>query len=229
MSWHPLLLSVQVAVTAIVVAGALGVALAALLSRARVPGRDLIDVFVTAPMILPPTVLGYYVLVVLGRTSPIGRAYEALTGGTIVFSVTGAVVAAVIGALPMVVRSARVAFESVDPTLVLAARTLGASPLRAFVSIEIPLAARGIIAGLMLGFARALGDFGVTLMVAGNIPDHTQTAALAIYDAIQASREADALGMIVVLTIVGVVPLYVATKLGGTPTSRARAEAPRGP
>lgn len=228
MSWHPLFLSIEVAILAIAISGVLGVALAALLSRAHVPGRDLIDVIVTAPMILPPTVLGYYVLVTLGRASPIGRAYEALTGGTIVFSVTGAVIAAVIGALPMVVKSARVAFESIDPTLVLAARTLGASPLRAFLTVEVPLAARGIVAGLMLGFARALGDFGVTLMVAGNIPGQTQTAALAIYDAIQASREADALGMIVVLTIVGVVPLYVATKLGGTPASRARGEAPGG-
>ncbi len=228
MSWHPLFLSIEVAILAIAISGVLGVALAAVLSRAHVPGRDLIDVVVTAPMILPPTVLGYYVLVTLGRASPIGRAYEALTGGTIVFSVTGAVIAAVIGALPMVVKSARVAFESIDPTLVLAARTLGASPLRAFLTVEVPLAARGIVAGLMLGFARALGDFGVTLMVAGNIPGQTQTAALAIYDAIQASREADALGMIVVLTIVGVVPLYVATKLGGTPASGARGEAASG-
>ena len=114
----------------------------------------------------------------------------------------------------MVVKSARAALEAIDPTLVLAARTLGAPPLYAWLTVELPLAMRGILAGLMLGFARALGDFGVTLLIAGNIPGETQTASLAIYDAIQAGREHDALGLIVVLTLTGVVPLYIATKLG---------------
>lgn len=214
MSWHPLLLSIEVALAATVIAGLLGIGLGVLLARPGTRGRDVIDVVVTAPMILPPTVLGYYVLVLLGRSSAIGQAFESLTGTSIVFTPFGAVIAATIGALPMVVKSARAAFEGIDATLVLAARTLGATPLRAFTTIELPLAARGIVAGLMLGFARALGDFGVTLMVAGNIPGHTQTASLAIYDAIQASRDHDALGMIVVLTIIGVVPLYAATKLG---------------
>lgn len=214
MSWHPLWLSIEVALASTVISGLLGIALAMLLARRTTRGRDLIDVVVTAPMILPPTVLGYYVLVLLGRSSPIGQSFEALTGMSIVFTPLGAVVAATIGALPMVVKSARAAFEGIDPTLVLAARTLGASPARAFFTVEIPLAMRGIVAGLMLGFARALGDFGVTLMVAGNIPGETQTAALAIYDEIQANREHNALAMIVVLTIIGVVPLYVATKLG---------------
>lgn len=217
MNFAPLLLSFEVATIAIVLAAALGVAVAALLASRRVPGGDLVDGIVTAPMVLPPTVLGYYVLVVFGRQSAIGRLFEAMTGSSIVFSTTGAVLAATIGSLPLVVMSSRAALESVDQTFVRAARTLGATPLRAFFTIELPLAAPGIVAGLMLGFARALGDFGVTLMVAGDIPGETQTASLAIYDAIQANREGDALGMILVLTVVAVVVLYVAGRLTRVP------------
>jgi molybdate transport system permease protein len=177
------------------------------------PFSDLVDGLVTAPMVLPPTVLGYYVLVTFGRTSVIGRAFEAVTGSSIVFSTTGVVLAATIGALPLVVMSSRAALESVDPVFPRAARTLGASPLRAFLTVELPIATPGIVAGLMLGFARALGDFGVTLMVAGDIPDQTQTASLAIYDAIQANREDDALGMILVLTLVAITALFFAGRL----------------
>jgi molybdate transport system permease protein len=210
-------LSFEVAAMALVIAAVLGVALGAALSNRGVPGRDLLAGIVTAPMVLPPTVLGYYVLVLLGRRSVLGQLFESITGSSIVFSKTGAVVAATIGALPLVVMTSRAALESVDPTLVAAARTLGASRLRAFLTVEIPIAAPGILAGLMLGFARSLGDFGVTLMVAGDIPGQTQTASLAIYDAIQANRESDALGMIVVLTLAAVGVLYAAGKLTRLP------------
>jgi molybdate transport system permease protein len=215
MQWAPLLLSLQVATTATMIAALVGIPLGGLLSRRRLPGRDLLDVLCTAPLVLPPTVLGYYVLVALGRRSPLGQAFEALTGSQIVFTKTGAVVAATIGAFPLVVKSARAALEDVDPTLLRAARTLGAGPFRAFLTVHLPLAARGITGGLMLGFARSLGDFGVTLMVAGDIPGETQTAALAIYDAIQARREGEALGMIIVLTGVAITMLYVVNKLTG--------------
>lgn len=213
MNLGPLLLTFQVAAVAIVLAGLSGVALAAALAGRKLPGADLVDGIVTAPMVLPPTVLGYYVLVLFGRQSALGGAFEALTGSSIVFTRTGAVLAATIGAFPLVVMTSRSALESVDRTLVSAARTLGATPLRAFFTVEVPLAAPGIVAGLMLGFARALGDFGVTLMVAGDIPGETQTASLAIYDAIQGNREKDALLMIVVLTVAAIVVLYVAGKL----------------
>jgi molybdate transport system permease protein len=216
-NFAPLVLSFQVAFLAIVIAGTAGVALAALIARRRVPGADLLDGLVTAPMVLPPTVLGYYVLVLFGRRSALGRLFESLTDSSIVFTVTGAVLAASIGALPLVVMASRGALESVDQTLVSAARTLGASPMRAFLTVELPLAAPGIVAGLMLGFARALGDFGVTLMVAGDIPGSTQTASLAIYDAIQGNREGDALLMIAVLTSLAVTVLYVAGKLTRIP------------
>jgi len=209
----PLFLSFEIAAVATVFAALIGIAAAAILANFRFVGRDLVDVLFTAPIVMPPTVLGYYVLVVLGRRSFLGHGFESLTGSSIVFTKVGAVVAAVIGALPLVVKSVRTALEETDPTLVLAARTLGATPLRAFFTIQLPLAYRGIVAALMLAFARSLGDFGVTLMVAGDIPGETQTASLAIYDAIQAHREADAAAMIALLTGIVIVLLYIVSKL----------------
>jgi molybdate transport system permease protein len=214
MEWRPLVLSFEVAAFATVLATIAGVAVASFLAVRRFVGRELLDVLFTAPMVLPPTVLGYYVLVVLGRSSVIGRLFERATGSAIVFTTLGAVIAAAIGAFPLVVKSARAAIEAVDPLLVDAARTLGAGPLRALWTVQLPLAARGISAGIMLGFARALGDFGVTLMVAGDIPGETQTAALAIYDAIEGQREPAALGMIAALTALAIGLMYAGQKLG---------------
>jgi molybdate transport system permease protein len=211
--WSPLLLSFEVATIATLLAVGLGVALAALLASRRFFGRDLLDALVTAPMVLPPTVLGYYVLVAVSRRGVIGKSFEALFGTSIVFTKVGVILAATLGALPLVVKASRAALEGVDPTLVGAARTLGATPLRAFFTVTVPLAGRGIVAGAMLGFARALGDFGVTLMVAGNLPGRTQTASLAIYDAIQGNRDADAAGMIAVLTAFAIGVLYAVNKL----------------
>jgi molybdate transport system permease protein len=197
---EPLLLSFEVATLATCMASVLGVGIAALLAMPRVWGRELIDAAITAPMVLPPTVLGYYLLVLLGRESAVGHAFEALTGTPIVFTRGGAVIAATVGALPLVCKAARAALESVDVRLVGAARTLGASPTRAFFTVNLPLARRGILAGMMLGFARALGDFGVTLMVAGNIPGQTRTGALAIYDAVLSGRDADATQLSLIMT-----------------------------
>jgi molybdate transport system permease protein len=211
----PLALSLQIATIATLVAAVAGVGLATLLANVRFPGRDLVDVVVTAPIVLPPTVLGYYLLVALGRRSAVGHAFEAVFGSSIVFTRTGAVVAAAVGALPLVVKSGRAALEGVDPTLVRAARTLGADVARAFFTVQLPLAARGIVAALMLAFARSLGDFGITLMVAGDIPGETQTASLAIYDAIQEHRDAAALGMVLSLTALAIAILYAVNKLTG--------------
>lgn len=217
MELHPLFLSFKVATLATVLSGVAGIGVAALLSSRKFAGRDLVDALFAAPLVLPPTVLGYYLLVVLGRRSFLGAAFEHLTGSTVVFSQTGAVVAASVGALPLVVRSSRAALESVDPVLVQAARTLGASPLRAFLTVKMPLASPGIAAGAMLGFARSLGDFGVTLMVAGDIPGETQTASLAIYDAIQSNREDQAALMIAVLTFIALTILIVTNRLTRAP------------
>lgn len=213
MNFDPLLLSFEVAAVATAIAGVLGTALAGAMARARFFGRDLLDALITAPMVLPPTVLGYYLLVLLGRDSSLGRAYEAVVGAPLTFTKTAAIVAAALAALPFVVRSARAAMEDIDPRLLAAAATLGASPLRVFVTVVIPLARNGVLAGLTLGFARALGEFGVTLMIAGNIPGVTQTAALAIYDSVQAGREAEAAGMVAVLTALAIGGLYAGNKL----------------
>lgn len=209
----PLLLSFQVSICATLLAGVLGVALAGVLSRRRFPGAQLLDAVLNAPLVLPPTVLGYYLLILLGRSSALGRAYEAVFGSPIVFTRTGAVCAAALAALPFVARSARAALDSLEPRFAEAAATLGATPLRAFLRVLLPLASRGILAGLTLGFARSLGDFGVTLMVAGNIPGQTQTASLAIYDAIQAGRDAQAGGLAAILTTLAVLALYTISKL----------------
>jgi molybdate transport system permease protein len=212
----PLVLSFEIAMVATLVATALGIATAALLANVRFPGRDVIDVVVTAPLVMPPTVLGYYLLVALGRRGALGHAFEVLFGSPIVFTRGGAVLAAAVGALPLVVKGGRAALEAVDHTLWNAARTLGASPLRAFLTVQLPLASRGIVAAVMLAFARSLGDFGVTLMVAGDIPGETQTASLAIYDAIQSHREREALFMAATLAAVALAILYGVTKLSET-------------
>jgi molybdate transport system permease protein len=213
MNWEPLILSFQIAGLATVIAGVGGVALAGLMARARFPGRDLLDVLITAPMVLPPTVLGYYLLTMLGRNSTIGGAWESVTGSPLVFTPTAAVIAAAVAAFPFVVKSARAALEDVDPRLLGAAATLGAPPVRVFATVSLALARNGIFAGLALGFARALGDFGVTLMIAGNIPGLTQTGSLAIYDAVQANHEAEAAGMVGVMTAFAIAALYLGNKL----------------
>ena len=214
---EPLLLSFEVASIATCLAGVLGIAIAGVLALPRVWGRELIDAAITAPMVLPPTVLGYYLLVLLGRESVLGGAFERLFGSPIVFSRGGAVVAALIGALPLVTKASRAALEGVDPRLVGVARTLGASPWRAFFSVSLPLARRGILAGVMLGFARALGDFGVTLMVAGNIPGRTRTASLAIYDAVLSGHDADATRLALIMTGLAMAVLIAAGYLTRRP------------
>lgn len=212
MDLSPLALSFEVAALATLLATLVGVPLAALLAR-PFPGRELVDALVTAPMVLPPTVLGYYLLVSIGRDSAIGRAWESVTGSSLVFSFAGLVVAAFVAALPFVVKGARAALEAVDPRLVQAARTLGATRLRAFMTVALPVAARGIVAGVSLGFARALGDFGVTLMVSGNIAGDTRTGALAIYDAVLGGREAEADGLAALMTACAVAALVLANWL----------------
>lgn len=212
-TWAPLWLSFEIAFLATLLSGLLGIPLAAWLARGRFWGRDAIDVLMTAPMVLPPTVLGYYVLVLLGRQSALGQAFESLTGSSIVFTRTGACIAATLSAFPLVLKSARASIEDIDPWLIAAAQTLGAGKIRLFFTILLPLSKGGIAAGLALGFARSLGDFGLTLMVAGNIPGETQTASLAIYDAVMANHEQKALGMILVLSSLAMLVLYGVNKL----------------
>ena len=213
MTWAPLALSLQIAALATALSVIVGTALALVLQWRRLPAPDFIDALVSAPLVLPPTVLGYYLLVVLGADSAIGRAWESLTGTTIVFSFTGAVIAAAVGSLPLVVRSVRVGLEAVDPRFVAAARTLGASPARVVRTIVLPLAAPGIVAGAMLGFARALGDYGMTQMVAGSKIGGTPTASIYVMDALYANQEAGARDMAIATTVLGVGLLWAANVL----------------
>jgi molybdate transport system permease protein len=214
--WFPLALTLRVAALATLLAFAAGVPLAWLLARRRFPGRDLLGVLVLLPMVLPPTVLGYYLLVAVGRGSLVGRAAEALGVGRIVFTPAGAVLAAFVAALPFLTRAAQAGFEGVDRTYEEAARTLGRTELAVFATVTVPLAWRGIVAGVALGFARATGEFGATLMVAGNIPGRTQTASIAIYDAVQAGRMADAHLLALLLSLLAGGVLLLLTRLGRT-------------
>lgn len=211
--WFPLTLSLRVALIATAFVVVIGVALGWLLARKRFFGRELLDAMVTLPLVLPPTVMGYYLLVLLGRASPVGQAIESVTGEPLVFTWKGAVVAAIVGALPLVVKTSRAAIASVDADLEDAARTLGKTEWQVFRRVTLPLASRGIIAAAMLAFARSLGDFGATLMVAGNIPGRTQTASIAIYDATQAGRTDYALMLVIILSAAALALVYATNKL----------------
>lgn len=177
-------LSLEVSALAILLAGPVGVAVGYALARYRFPGRLLLDALVHLPLVLTPVVVGYLLLLVFGRNGLLGPLLEDLSVD-LAFGFEGAVMAAAVMALPLVVRSARVAFELVDPRLEQAAAVLGASPLRAFARVTLPLAAPGVVAGLVLGFARSLGEFGATITFAGSIAGETRTLPLAIYGATQ--------------------------------------------
>lgn len=199
---------------ATLVAGVAGVGLAYVIATARFPGRGLVEALTSLPLTLPPTVLGYYLLVLLGRRSPLGMWVEATVGVPLVFTWQGAVVAAAVPSLPLVVRTVRAAFTEVSPDVLEAARMDGAGWLHQFVYVLLPLARRGILAGVSLGFARALGDFGTTLMVAGNIPGRTQTLPIALYDAVQAGRGDAAGALALLLGAVAVAVLVTVGRLG---------------
>jgi molybdate transport system permease protein len=205
----PLWLSLRVASLATLLAFLLGLPLAWWLARARFAGRDVIGALVVTPLVLPPTVLGYYLLVLVSANSTIGR-WLARWDLDLAFTWRGAVLAACVGAIALLVRSAQAGFETVDVRLEQAARTMGRSPASVFLSVTLPLASRAVLAGTVLAFCRAFGDFGITLMLAGNIPGRTQTLPLAIYDRFQSNEmhEANLLALlavaIVVVLLVGV-------------------------
>jgi molybdate transport system permease protein len=211
--WFPLWLSLRVATLATAAALALGLWLAYLLANREFRGKEVLDAALTLPLVLPPTVLGYYLLVLLGRSSPIGTVWEKLTGSPLVFTWKAAVIAALLHALPLLVKSARAALESVDRSFERAARTLGASEWRLFWRVTLPLARRSILAATVLAFARALGDFGVTLMVAGNIPGRTQTLAVAIYDAVESGNGSLARALVIIVSAVALLILTLANRL----------------
>ena len=209
----PLLLTLKVAGLATCTALVAGTALAYALSRYAFPGRDWLDAFLTLPLVLPPTVLGYYIIVVVGRNGFIGRWLEHYLGISLMFTWQGAVIAASIVSLPMVIKSARAAFEGVSPDFENAARTLGQSETSVFFRVTLPLAWRGILAGAMLAFARAMGEFGATLMVAGDLPGRTQTLSLAIYDAVQAGHDTLSMQLVIFTSAICMAMLVFSGKL----------------
>jgi molybdate transport system permease protein len=209
-----LALSIRVAILATLINAVVGIPLAWALARRRFRGRGAVDLLVTLPLVLPPTVTGYYLIVLLGRRGWLGAPLYAATGWTVAFTWYAAVIAATLMALPLLVRTARAAIESVDRDLEKAALTLGRSEWRVALEVTLPLARNGIVAGLVLAFARALGEFGATLMLAGNIPGRTQTVPLAIYTAVQTGESSEALVLVVVLTLVSCVVLLAAGRLG---------------
>ncbi|MBZ5634412.1 MAG: molybdate ABC transporter permease subunit [Acidobacteriia bacterium] len=211
--WFPLWLSLRVAFLSTAVALAVGLWLAYILANREFRGKEVLDAAVTLPLVLPPTVLGYYLLVLLAGNSPLGRLWENIFGSPLVFTWKAAVVAALLHALPLLVKSARAALESVDRSFERAARNLGASEWRLFWRVTLPLARRSILAAVALAFARSLGDFGVTLMVAGNIPGRTQTVAVAIYDAVEAGNTTLARTLVLVISAVALLILTLANRL----------------
>lgn len=212
--WFPIRLSFAVAAAATLIALIAGSALAWLLARKRFPGRNLIDAIVTLPLVLPPTVLGYYLLVLLGTRSALGGFLYNTFGIRLTFTVTAAIIAATIHALPLVTKSLRAAFEGVNMDLEAAARTLGLNNRRIFFRVTLPLASKGVLAATALAFARALGDFGVTIMIAGNIPGKTQTASVAIYDAVQAGRDNEAFALAITVSVIAGFMLYLINRFG---------------
>jgi molybdate transport system permease protein len=214
--WDPLRLSLQITVFSTAIVAVTGISLGYLLARREFPGRALVDAIATAPIVMPPTVLGYYLLVTVGRNSPIGGAWEAVFGSPLVFSWQGAVLAASVASFPFCLRAARAAIESVDQRYEAAGLVMGLSRWQVATQITLPMARRGLWAGVALAFARALGDFGTTVMVAGNIPGRTQTMPIAVYDAVQAFDYDRAGTLALVLLGVAVTVLLVVRRLERT-------------
>jgi len=215
--WFPLWLSLRVAAISTALALAAGLGLAWILANRTFRGKEVLDAAVTLPLVLPPTVLGYYLLVLLGRASPIGKLYEWAFGGPLVFTWQAAVVASLFHSTPLLVKSARAALESVDRSYERAARNLGATELRLFWRVTLPLVRRSILAAAALAFARSLGDFGVTLMIAGNIPGRTQTVSVAIYDAVEGGNGATARVLVLIISAAALVILTLANRLTTNP------------
>ena len=209
MNWSALILSLQVTIVATSVLFVIGLALGVVLARFKFRGQILLETIIFLPLVLPPSVIGYFLLLTLGRGSPIVEWFHV----RLLFTWPAAAIASAVVGLPLMVQAARAAIANVDPVLENAARTLGSSELEILWRVTHPLARRGVIAGFILGAARALGEFGATLMIAGNIPGQTQTLPLAIYDAVQARRYEQANIMVLMMTSLAFVGLWCVRQL----------------
>lgn len=212
-NFFPLYLSFRVAFTATLISFMLGLPIAYFLSNGRGKVVDFLDTLTNLPVVLPPTVLGYYLLVLLGRQSPIGLFIENTFGVMIVFTPTGAVIAAAVVSIPYLIKSAKTAFLEINKDYLNAARLLGRNEFNVFCTVVVPIAWRGIVAGVTMSFVRALGDFGTTLMVSGSIPGKTMTMPIAIYDALQAGNKDMANLLVLIMTSIAVVVLFTINML----------------
>ena len=222
--WFPLWLSLRVASLATLLVLTFGTAIAYLLSHKKFRGKEALDSLITLPLVLPPTVLGYYLLVLLGRSSGFGHLYEAVFGQPLVFTWQAAVVAAVLHSAPIYIKGARTVLESVDYRYEWVASSLGASEWRTCWRITLPLAWRGLSALASLCFARGLGDFGITMMVAGNIPGQTQTLSVAIFDAVESGNGQMARLLVLVMSVTALLLLWAAARLSGQPARASHNE-----
>jgi molybdate transport system permease protein len=209
----PLRLSLQVAIAATVLVVGIGTLMSFILARKSFRGKEILDILLTLPLVLPPTVTGYYLILFMGRNGLLGKHIFHWTGWSIMFTWYAAVLASFLVALPLMIKTTRAAFESVDNNLIKVSYTLGHGELKTFFRVILPLSKKGMIAGAVLSFARAMGEFGATLMVAGNIPGKTATMPIAIYTAASSGEWAKANMMVVFFTLVSGVFLYVANKL----------------
>lgn len=209
--WGPVWLSLRVAVFATALVALVGTALAVLLARREFPGKQVLETIVYLPLVLPPTVVGFILLVLVGRYGLLGR----LTGTGLTFSFAGAVLASTVVAMPLMVQTTRAAMAEVNPELEEAAAVAGASRWQTFWMVTLPLARRGVVTGTVLAYARALGEFGATLMVAGNIPGRTQTVPLAIYTAVQTNDMVRANMLVLTMTVIAFVIVWVTRRVDG--------------
>lgn len=212
MDLFPLYITVKVSLTATVITVAVGLALAWVMAKRDFWGKSLVDVVIMQPLVIPPTVLGYYLLTAFGRSGRLGAFLSDTLGVELVFTWKGAVIAAFISSLPLFVKPARAALEGVGSELEDAARLLGKTELQVITTITLPLAWRGLFAGAVMAFARATGEFGATLMIAGNIPGLTQTLPIAIYDAVQAGDYATANLLVGIITLFSFTVLFIANR-----------------
>jgi len=215
MDWQAFLLSLKISGATIIVLLPLAILIGRMLANARFAGKRAIEVLVTFPLVLPPTVLGYGLLLILGRASPIGRLYEDVLGRTLVFSFDGLLAASIIANLPFAILPIERAFASIDPIYKESAFMCGATPWQVFRRIELPLAFPGILSAMMITFAHTMGEFGAVLMIGGNIPGVTRTAAIALYDRVQAFDMRGAALMAFFLFIISMSAMLFATLMLG--------------
>lgn len=227
-NFFPLFLSLRVAITATFISIVVGLPIAYFLSNRHGKISDFFDALTNLPVVLPPTVLGYYLLVLLGRQSWIGKFLEERFDVMIVFTPKGAIIASTIAAIPYLIKSSKAAFMEINEDLLNAARLLGRNEFNIFLTIMIPIAWRGIMAGVTMSFARALGEFGTTLMVCGSIPDKTVTMPIAIYDALQAGNKDMANLLVFIMTCVSIIVLFIVNRLERKYTERIFSDLKKG-